>query len=203
MKTMCAVHGRTNAASTWMRKSGLWILHFQGSWVLTDNIQFGAEIMDDKRIIKKYPNRRLYDTEESKYITIEDIKKLVLENKEFIVKDVKSEEDLTRTILLQIIIEQEDDGEPLFTTQTLSHIIRFYGDSVQSAAGDYLQKSIDLFVSQQKQVQEQLQSAVTTNPISAMAEITEQNLDMWKTMQENFFKTAMQTPLTPKKNKEE
>ena len=103
--------------------------------------------MEDKRIIKKYPNRRLYDTEESKYITLEDIKKLVLENKEFIVKDVKSEEDLTRMILLQIIIEQEDDGEPLFSTQALSHIIRFYGDSVQSVAGDYLQRSIDLFVS--------------------------------------------------------
>ena len=159
--------------------------------------------MEDKRIIKKYPNRRLYDTEESKYITLEDIKKLVLANKEFIVKDVKSEDDLTRTILLQIITEQEDDGEPLFTTQALSHIIRFYGDSVQSVAGDYLQKSIDLFVSQQNQLQEQLQSAVTTNPITAMAELTEKNLDMWKTMQENFFNTAMQTPLATKKNDDE
>lgn len=158
--------------------------------------------MEDKRIIKKYPNRRLYDTEESKYITLEDIKKLVLNNKEFIVKDVKSEEDLTRTILLQIITEQEDDGEPLFTTQALSHIIRFYGDSVQSVAGDYLQKSINLFVSQQKQLQDQLQSAVTANPISAMTDITEQNLEMWKTMQENFFKTAINSPFTSKKDKE-
>ncbi len=159
--------------------------------------------MEDIRIIKKYPNRRLYDTEESKYITLENIKKLVLENKEFMVKDVKSEEDLTRTILLQIITEQEDDGEPLFSTQTLSHIIRFYGDSVQSVAGDYLQKSVDLFVSQQKQVQEQLQSAVSKNPITAMAELTEQNLEMWKTMQENFFNTAMQSPFTTKKDTEE
>lgn len=158
--------------------------------------------MEDKRIIKKYPNRRLYDTEESKYITLEDIKKLVLDNKEFIVKDVKSEEDLTRTILLQIITEQEDDGEPLFTTQALSHIIRFYGDSVQSVAGDYIQKSIDLFVTQQKQMQDQLQSAVTTNPITAMSELTEQNLEMWKTMQENFFKTATNTPFASKKDKE-
>lgn len=158
--------------------------------------------MEDKRIIKKYPNRRLYDTEESKYITLEDIKKLVLENKEFIVKDVKSEEDLTRTILLQIITEQEDDGEPLFTTQALSHIIRFYGDSVQSVAGDYIQKSIDLFVTQQKQIQDQLQSAVSTNPITAMTELTEQNLEMWKTMQENFFKTATNSHFTSKKDKE-
>lgn len=147
--------------------------------------------MEAKRIIKKYPNRRLYDTEESKYITLEDVKKLVLNNKEFIVKDVKSDEDLTRTILLQIIIEQEDDGEPLFSTRALSHIIRFYGDSVQSVAGDYLQKSIDLFVSQQKQLQEQFQSAVSTNPITTMTEIAEQNLELWKSMQENFFKTAV------------
>ncbi len=159
--------------------------------------------MEDIRIIKKYPNRRLYDTEESKYITLEDIKKLVLSNKEFIVKDVKSEDDLTRTILLQIITEQEDDGEPLFTTQALSHIIRFYGDSVQSVAGDYLQKSIDLFVNQQKQIQDQLQSAVSTNPITAMSELTEKNLDMWKKMQENFFENAMQTPFSTNKDNEE
>lgn len=155
--------------------------------------------MEDKRVIKKYPNRRLYDTEESKYITLEDIKKLVIENKEFIVKDVKSEEDLTRMILLQIIIEQEDDGEPLFTTQALSHIIRFYGDSVQSVAGDYLQKSIDLFVSQQKKIQEQFQSAVSNNPITTMTELTEQNLDMWKKMQESFFENAMKSPFSSNK----
>lgn len=158
--------------------------------------------MEDKRVIKKYPNRRLYDTEESKYITLDDIKKLVIENKEFIVKDVKSEEDLTRMILLQIIIEQEDDGEPLFTTQALSHIIRFYGDSVQSVAGDYLQKSINLFVSQQKQIQEQFQSAVSNNPISTMTELTEQNLDMWKKMQESFFENAMKSPFS-NNNKED
>ncbi len=158
--------------------------------------------MEEKRVIKKYPNRRLYDTEESKYITLEDIKKLVINNKEFIVKDVKSEEDLTRSILLQIIIEQEDDGEPLFNTQALSHIIRFYGDSVQSVAGDYLQKSISLFVSQQKQLQDQLQSAVTSNPLTAMTELTEKNLDMWKKMQESFFDNAMKSPFSSNKDKE-
>ena len=164
---------------------------------------FWEKNMEEKRIIKKYPNRRLYDTEESKYITLEDIKKLVIQNKEFIVKDVKSEEDLTRSILLQIISEQEDGGEPLFSTQALSHIIRFYGDSVQSVAGDYIQKSIDLFVTQQKQIQEQLQSAVNKNPITAMAELTEQNLDMWKKMQENFFDNAMKSPFTSSKDKED
>jgi polyhydroxyalkanoate synthesis repressor PhaR len=146
--------------------------------------------MSKKRIIKKYPNRRLYDTEASKYITLEDVKRLVLNSNDFIVKDVKTEKDLTRNILLQIIIEQEHDGEPLFSTQALSHIIRFYGDSVQSVAADYLQKSISLFATQQQQLQEQIQSAVTTNPMTAMAELTEKNLELWKQMQESFFSTA-------------
>lgn len=146
--------------------------------------------MNKKRIIKKYPNRRLYDTEASKYITLDDVRNLVLNNEEFIVKDVKSEEDLTRNILLQIIIEQEHDGEPLFSTQALSHIIRFYGDSVQSVAADFLQNSISLFVSQQKQLQEQIQQAVTSNPLTAIAEVTERNLELWKKMQESFFNTA-------------
>lgn len=106
--------------------------------------------MEELRIIKKYPNRRLYDTEKSKYITLEDVKQLVLENKNFIIKDVKSEIDLTRNTLLQIIIEQEDRGKPLFSSQTLSHLIRFYGDSNQSAASDYLQRSITQFVSEKE-----------------------------------------------------
>ena len=146
--------------------------------------------MNNKRIIKKYPNRRLYDTEASKYITLEDVKNLVLGGQEFIVIDVKSDEDLTRNILLQIIIEQEHDGEPIFSIQALSHIIRFYGNSMQSLAADYLQKSISLFVSQQQQMQEQLQNAVTTNPLTTIAEITERNLELWKQMQESFFSVA-------------
>lgn len=147
--------------------------------------------MSDKRIIKKYPNRRLYDTEESKYITLEDVKELVLDGQEFIIKDVKSEEDLTRSVLLQIITEQEHEGEPMFTTDSLSHIIRLYGDSVQSVAKDYIQQSIDLFVSQQKQMQDNIQNAVANSPMSAMADMTQKNLDMWKDMQESFFNSAM------------
>lgn len=156
--------------------------------------------MSDKRIIKKYPNRRLYDTEESKYITLEDVKKLVLSGQEFVIKDVKSEEDLTRSVLLQIITEQEHEGEPMFTTDSLAHIIRLYGDSVQSVAKDYLQQSIDLFVSQQKQMQENIQNAVANSPMSAMAEMTQKNLDMWKDMQDSFFNSAMGKPNKPSKD---
>ena len=142
--------------------------------------------MSDTRIIKKYPNRRLYDTELSKYITLENVKQLVTDNIDFCVKDVKTDEDLTRGILLQIISEQEHDGEPFFSTSALSQIIRFYDDSMQTIAADFIQKSLKLFVEQQKQ----LQDSATSNPLDAMNEITENNLKMWQDMQEGFFKAA-------------
>ncbi len=142
--------------------------------------------MSEIRIIKKYPNRRLYDTEESKYITLDDVKQLVLAGVDFLVKDVKTDEDLTRNILLQIISEQEHDGEPFFSTELLTQIIRSYGDSLQSIAGDYIQKSMQLFVEQQKQIQD----AMTANPIKAMTDLTNQNIKMWQEMQDNFFKAA-------------
>lgn len=142
--------------------------------------------MSEIRIIKKYPNRRLYDTEESKYITLDDVKQLVLAGVDFLVKDVKTDEDLTRNILLQIISEQEHDGEPFFSTKLLTQIIRSYGDSLQSIAGDYIQRSMQLFVEQQKQIQE----AMTANPITAMSEFANQNLKMWQEMQDNFFKAS-------------
>ncbi len=142
--------------------------------------------MSDSRIIKKYPNRRLYDTEDSKYITLEDVKKLVLSGVEFCVKDVKTDEDLTRNILLQIISEQEHDGEPFFSTELLTQIIRSYGDSVQTIAGDYIQKSMQLFVEQQ----EQIQKAMNSNPLTAMSDMAEKNLQLWNEMQESFFKAA-------------
>jgi polyhydroxyalkanoate synthesis repressor PhaR len=86
------------------------------------------------RIIKKYPTRRLYDTEISSYITIEDVRQLILDGEDFEVRDAKSGDDLTRSVLLQIIADQEQDGEPMLSTQLLSQLIRFYGDSTWSAA---------------------------------------------------------------------
>jgi polyhydroxyalkanoate synthesis repressor PhaR len=142
--------------------------------------------MSNTRIIKKYPNRRLYDTEISKYITLDDVRHLVMDSVDFSVMDVKTNEDLTRGILLQIISEQEHDGEPFFSTSALSQIIRFYDDSMQGVAGDFIQKSLDLFVDQQKQ----LQDAVTTNPLTAMNDIAEKNLKIWQDMQEGFIKAT-------------
>ncbi len=107
------------------------------------------------RLIKKYPNRRLYDTQTSAYITLADVKQLVLENEDFRVMDAKSDEDLTRSILLQIILEEEASGAPLFTSQMLSQIIRFYGHAMQGMMGAYLEKSMGAFVDIQNTFQEQ------------------------------------------------
>jgi polyhydroxyalkanoate synthesis repressor PhaR len=144
--------------------------------------------MSDVRIIKKYPNRRLYDTEQSKYITLDDVKQLVLSGIEFSVKDVKSDDDLTRNILLQIISEQEHGGEPFFSTQLLTRIIQSYGDSLQTVAGNYIQKSMELFVEQQKQ----FQNAMSSDPLTTMSELADRNLKIWQEMQDNFFRTTRQ-----------
>ena len=108
------------------------------------------------RIIKKYPNRRLYDTTTSIYITLADVKKLVLEDVDFKVEDAKSKEDLTRSILLQIILEEEGgEGVPMFSSDVLSKIIRFYGNAMQGMMGNYLEKNIHTFIEIQKKLQAQ------------------------------------------------
>jgi polyhydroxyalkanoate synthesis repressor PhaR len=107
------------------------------------------------RIIKKYPNRRLYDTETSSYITLADVKKLVLEQAAFKVEDAKTHEDLTRSILLQIILEEESAGAPMFSSDMLSQIIRFYGNAMQGMMGNYLEKNIHTFIEIQKRLQDQ------------------------------------------------
>lgn len=142
------------------------------------------------RIIKKYPNRRLYDTEISKYITLDDIRKLVLDGVSFTVKDVKTGEDLTRSILLQIIAEQEHNGEPLFTTEFLTKMIRFYGNAYQSAFADYLQKSVEIFTRQQEEFQSRLNDAVNTNPLETMQKMARKNLEIWQQVQDNFFRAS-------------
>jgi len=107
------------------------------------------------RLIKKYPNRRLYDTKSSAYITLHDVKNLVLAFEDFRVVDAKSGKDLTRSILLQIILEEESGGMPLFSSEALLQIIRFYGHAMQSLAGKYLETNIKAFVDVQQQVQAQ------------------------------------------------
>ena len=107
------------------------------------------------RLIKKYPNRRLYDTKTSSYITLVDVKQMVLKHEEFQAVDAKSGEDLTRQILLQIILEEESSGEPMFTSDALSQMIRTYGNAMQGMMGGYLEKNIHAFQDMQKSLQEQ------------------------------------------------
>ena len=101
--------------------------------------------MSEPRVIKKYPNRRLYDTVQSKYITLSDIRSLVLERIEFVVIDKKSQEDITRSILLQVIAEQEHGVDPVMSRDFLSQVIRSYGAGVRGAMGSYLEQSLKLF----------------------------------------------------------
>ena len=98
------------------------------------------------RVIKKYPNRRLYDTSSSSYVALADIKQLVMHDTPFRVVDAKSGEDLTRSILLQIILEHESEGSPILTEQVLANIIRFYGHSMQGFMGAYLEKNVQTFM---------------------------------------------------------
>jgi polyhydroxyalkanoate synthesis repressor PhaR len=117
------------------------------------------------RIIKKYPNRRLYDTETSSYITLIDVKKLVLDQVDFKVEDAKTKEDLTRAILLQIILEEESAGAPMFSSDMLSQIIRFYGNAMQGMMGSYLEKNIHTFIDIQKRLQDQSKQMYGQNPM--------------------------------------
>ncbi|NLW04032.1 MAG: polyhydroxyalkanoate synthesis repressor PhaR [Pseudomonadaceae bacterium] len=150
------------------------------------------------RVIRKYANRRLYDTSESRYVTLEDIRQLIIEGENFYVEDSKSGEDLTRNILLQIITEQEnqgnnESGRPMFSNKVLQQLIRFYGDSMQGSMSGYLEQSISTFMDQQKLLREQMQQAIKANPMQAanpmemMRKLAEQNLLLWKSLARNNF----------------
>lgn len=152
------------------------------------------------RIIKKYPNRRLYDTEISSYITIEDVRQLIIDGEDFQVRDARSGDDLTRQVLLQIISEHEQDGEPMLSTQLLSQIIRFYGDSLQGFMGSYLERSMQAFLDQQQQFRSQIGGVLGQTPWTMMNQLTERNLSAWKEFQQNLSGTVGQSvaPARPK-----
>ncbi|WP_342621127.1 polyhydroxyalkanoate synthesis repressor PhaR [Rhodoferax sp. GW822-FHT02A01] len=107
------------------------------------------ETSSTERVIKKYPNRRLYDTDTSSYITLAEIKQLVMDSEPFVVRDAKTGDDLTRSILLQIILEEEAHGSPMFTAPVLANIIRFYGHAMQGFMGGYLEKNMQALMDMQ------------------------------------------------------
>jgi len=142
---------------------------------------------EQPRLIKKYPNRRLYDTKTSSYITLADVKDLVLDFENFVVVDAKSGEDLTRSILLQIILEEESGGVPLFSSELLAQIIRFYGNAMQSMLSKYLENNIKSLVEFQNKVQEQSRSLYGEN--------NQVQADMWGQFL-NFQGPAMQSMMS-------
>ena len=180
-----------------------------------------AKRAGEDRLIKKYPNRRLYDTQTSTYVTLSDIKNLVMGNEVFKVVDAKTEEDLTRNILLQIILEEEAGGAPVFSSQMLSQIIRFYGNSMQGLMGNYLEKTMQSFVDIHNKLGDQTkglgagstpeawsQMMNVQNPLmqGLMGNYMEQSKDLFIKMQEqmqgsqNLFGNF---PFTPQPNKTE
>lgn len=141
------------------------------------------------RIIKKYPNRRLYDTEISRYITLDEIRKLVLEAVEFEVQDSRDGSDITRSILLQVISEQEEGGNPIFSTEVLTRFIRLYGDSMQPSISRYLELSLSSFAEQQQQFIDNLRQLLSSNtPLQTLRDISRQQIPIWKSIRKEFLK---------------
>jgi polyhydroxyalkanoate synthesis repressor PhaR len=140
------------------------------------------------RIIKKYPNRRLYDTAISSYITLEDVRTLVREGIEFRVVDARSDEEITRNILLQVISEQEERGQPILSIELLQQLIRCYGDTMQGLMTSYLESSLRLFIKQQNVFREQLELLLGPSPVSALMDIAERNFETWAGMQASFLR---------------
>jgi len=158
---------------------------------------------DGVRIIKKYPNRRLYDTETSTYITLAEIRQLVMQTAIFVVRDAKSNEDLTRSILLQIILEEETGGAPMFTEAVLANIIRFYGNAMQSFMGSYLEKNVQSFMDLQVKMAEkskglspemvaQFMNAQSPMMQGMMGTYVEQSKSVFTQMQEQMQKQSEQ-----------
>lgn len=141
-----------------------------------------------QRIIKKYPNRRLYDTITSSYITLTEVKQLVMKREGFEVRDVKTGEDITRSILLQIILEAEASGSPMFTAPVLESLIRFYGHAMQGFLGGYLERNIQSLIDVQTRFAEQSKS------------FTPEMWSQFAALQPTVIQAMLGGPLDPSKN---
>ena len=139
------------------------------------------------RVIRKYPNRRLYDTVESRYVTLADIRRLVVERVDFVVLDRKSQRDITRAILLQVIAEQEGGGESLMSRDFLSQVIRSYGSGLQDFVGRYLDESIQLFAREQRDLRDRFKNVVGIDPLETVTSVAQRNYQRWKALQEEVF----------------
>lgn len=140
-------------------------------------------VVTDIRIIKKYANRRLYDTEASKHVTLSNIREMIVDGIDIQIVEDTTGDDITRALLLQIIVEQEQSGgQPILTELLLAQLIRFYGNPMQGMMAEYLQKSVSTFVHQQRSVQSQMQDMLTNTPLDTMRELLSKNMKTWETM---------------------
>lgn len=147
-----------------------------------------ANDMAEQHLIKKYANRRLYDTATSKHITLDGIHDLIVQGHDVRIVDDTTGEDISRLILLQIIAEREQGGRPMLDTEFLTRILRAYGNPMQDMVGEFLSKSFDAFIKQQKHYQEQMRAAMAATPLTTIQELTASNLKAWQAMQDAFLK---------------
>ncbi|MFY2764559.1 polyhydroxyalkanoate synthesis repressor PhaR [Arenimonas sp. MALMAid1274] len=154
--------------------------------------------MSQVRIIKKYPNRRLYDTEISSYITLEDVRQLIVDREQFEVRDARSGNDLTRSVLMQIIAEHEERGQPIFTTELLTQVIRFRGDSLQGMMGGFLERSLQFFLDQREQLRGQIGSLVGQTPWALLNQLAERNMELWRSLQQGLTGGGGTLPAKPR-----
>jgi polyhydroxyalkanoate synthesis repressor PhaR len=145
--------------------------------------------MSEPRVVKKYPNRRLYDTAESRYITLKDVRRLVLEKIDFVVVDKASGDDLTRSILLQVIAEQEEQTNPLLSQDFLAQAIRCHGNALQGFIAAHLEHSLKLFAAHQQQVRDRVKAIIGADPVEALANSAQKNYARLRSVQDEILKT--------------
>jgi polyhydroxyalkanoate synthesis repressor PhaR len=139
------------------------------------------------RTIKKYANRRLYDTQASRHVTLDGIRQLIVEGEDIVVTDDTTGEDITRSILLQVISEQEQTGRPMLSAAMLKQIIRFYGNPLQEFMAQYLEQSVEAFLNQQKAMQDQFRDLLSKTPMAAMQNMAARNISLWADWQKSFM----------------
>ncbi|MCM2310424.1 MAG: polyhydroxyalkanoate synthesis repressor PhaR [Steroidobacteraceae bacterium] len=147
--------------------------------------------MSQERLIKKYANRRLYDASQSRHITLDDIRALIVKGEKIKVVEDKTGHDITRHILLQVIAEQEQFGRPILSTKVLEAIIRFYGNPLQGLLAGFLEKSVEIFLNQQEVVQAQISRIVSHTPLATVADITRSNFEALGKLQESMVNALL------------
>ncbi len=153
--------------------------------------------MNPPRVIRKYPNRRLYDTADSRYITLADVRRLVTAGVDFVVIDKQSGRDITRGIMLQVIASQEHDGEPVMSREFLSQVIRAHGSTMQGLLGSYLEQCLALFMTRQQPLRERVGSLPQPDPATPATHLAERDFAQWQARQQQMLETIVGATRTP------